>query len=300
MMAVECKQLTKKYGRFDAVKQLSFNIEENKITGLIGPNGAGKTTLLKVLAGFLYETSGDVRVFSENPFNNLFVSANSILIDDHMVFPEKLTLLEILEAADRFYENWNMTLAKRLFNYFSFDKRQLHRNLSKGKTSTFNAIVGLASRCALTMFDEPTVGMDAAVRQDFYRALLKDYLAYPRTMIISSHYLNEIEDLLEDVLLIKQGEKRLQVSIEDLQTYAIGLTGEKTQVETLIDHVHVLHERQIDKESVYVVIENNHSSLFLEQARRTHVNVSSVSPSDVCVYLTNETVGGIDDVFDQA
>ena len=300
MLAVQCDQLTKRFGRFEAVKQLSFQIEANKITGLIGHNGAGKTTLLKILAGFLYESNGDVQVFSEQPFNNVFVSANSILIDDDMIFPEKLTLKEILEEAQQFYESWDMTLARRLFNYFAFDDRQFHSHLSKGKKSTFNAIVGLASHCALTMFDEPTVGMDAAVRQDFYRALLKDYLAHPRTIIISSHYLNEIEDLLEDVLLIKNGEKRLHLPIETLQTYALGLSGSVEQVEALVGSDTVLHRRQVDHDHVYVVIENNHSSLFLEQAQKVGIKVSSISPSDLCVYLTNETVGGIDDVFDQA
>src|SRR5699024_11425877 len=96
-----------------------------------------------------------------------------------------------------------MTCIQLLIKYNSHNVRHFYSNYTKGKKSTFNAIVGLASHCALTMFDEPTVGMDAAVRQDFYRALLKDYLAHPRTIIISSHYFNEIEDLLEDVLYIK-------------------------------------------------------------------------------------------------
>jgi len=298
--AVECSQLTKRYGQFEAVKQLSFSIEENKITGLIGHNGAGKTTILKILAGFLYETSGEVKVFSEKPFNNLFVSANSILVDDGMYFPETLTLKEILEEAERFYENWDMKLALRLFEYFSFDERQLHNHLSKGKKSTFNAIVGLASRCALTMFDEPTVGMDAAVRQDFYRALLKDYLAHPRTIILSSHHLDEIEDLLEDVLLIKGGEKYLHLPIEELQQYALGLSGKKAHVDTLLSGREVIHKREIDMDNTYVVVRNNNSTLFLEEARQLGVKVSSVAPSNVCVYLTNKTVGGIDDVFDEA
>src|SRR5690625_885506 len=210
MNIIECNQLTKSYGQLKALDHLSITIQENKITGLIGRNGAGKTTLLKTLAGYWRETSGEVKVFSEKPFDNLNVSANAIFIDDQIKFPESLTLMEILKQGENFYERWDMGFAKRLFKYFSFDEKQVHNNLSKGKISTFNVIFGLASRCALTMFDEPTTGMDAAVRKDFYRALLKDYLANPRTIIISSHHLDEIEDLLEDVLLIDQGNKYLR------------------------------------------------------------------------------------------
>src|SRR5699024_6736550 len=106
------------------------------------------------------ESSGDVKVFSEKPFNNLFVSSNTILIDEHMSFPDTLTLREILKFAGRFYENWDMSFAKRLFNYFNFDEQEIYKNLSKGKKSTFNSIVGLSTRCALTLLDEPITGMD--------------------------------------------------------------------------------------------------------------------------------------------
>lgn len=294
MNVIECHQLTKAYGSFKALDDLSLTIEEKKITGLIGRNGAGKTTLLKILAGYWRETSGDVKVFSERPYNNLFVSANTILIDDQMKFPDTLPLLNILEEAGRFYENWDMAFAKRLFHYFDFHERQVHNSLSKGKKSTFNVILGLAARCALTLFDEPTTGMDAAVRKDFYRALLKDYLAHPRSIIMSSHHLDEIEELLEDIVLVKDGKTYLHLSIDELKEYAIGLTGRPEIVEQWIYDKEVLYSNQINQTTSYVVVKNN---IPIEKAERLGIEVSSVSPSDVCVYLTNKTKGGIDDVF---
>ena len=137
MNAIEVNQLTKTFGSFKALDELSFQIKENTITGLIGRNGAGKTTLLKIAAGFLRKTSGDIRVLNEQPFNNLKVSANMIFIDDNMNFPTALTLQELLEAAGSFYENWDDELATRLFNYFSFDPKGSHYHLSKGMTSMF-------------------------------------------------------------------------------------------------------------------------------------------------------------------
>lgn len=295
MRVIECEGLIKKQGQLKAINDLSFTIEENTITGLIGRNGAGKTTLLKVLAGFWRATAGDVKVFSEGPFNNLLVSANSIYIDDQMDFPTSLTIKEILDEAGRFYEKWDKQLAGRLFDYFSFHPNQIHNNLSKGKMSTFNMIIGLASRCALTMFDEPTTGMDAAVRKDFYRALLKDYIAHPRTIIISSHHLEEVEDLLEDVLLIENGEKHLHLPMDELKQYAVGLTG---RTEIILQWTHdkeVIFKESIGNDTTYIVVRNDY--LPVDQAKRLGIKISPVSSSDLCVYLTNKTKGGIDDVF---
>lgn len=297
MKVIECKDLTKTYFRRKVLNNLSFTIEENTITGLIGRNGVGKTTLLKIIAGFIKETSGDIEVFSERPFDSINVSLNSIFVDDQMSFPPALQLYELLGEANRFYPNWDMELAKRLINYFSFDLKHYHNRLSKGKTSTFNAIVGLAARPSLTIFDEPTTGMDAAVRKDFYRALLKDYIAHPRTIIISSHHLDEIEDLLEDVLLIKDGRNHLHMPMEELKEWGIGLKGETTVIQELVKDREIVYEKLIGGNTLYVVVRNDFSEADLQKAKFAGVEMTAVSPSDLCVYLTNETKGGIDDVF---
>ncbi|MFS0779607.1 ABC transporter ATP-binding protein [Neobacillus sp. 3P2-tot-E-2] len=297
MNIIECRSLTKVYGATKALNNLSFEIQENKITGLIGRNGAGKTTLLKIIAGYFRETSGEIKVFSERPFNNLLVSANVIYINDQMNFPAALSLKEILDFSSTFYENWNHELAERLFDYFSFQPTQQYNNLSKGMKSTFNMIVGLSARCALTMFDEPTTGMDAAVRKDFYRALLKDYIDYPRTILLSSHHLDEIEDLLEDVLLIKDGKELLHIEVEDLKGWGIGVQGPTTAVKEWIKNRDVIHSKNIGLDRMYAVAKNIISESDKQHAQASGLLITAVSTSDVCVYLTSKTKGGIDDVF---
>lgn len=298
-MVVECKGLTKTYARKNVLNDLSFTIEENKITGLVGRNGAGKTTLLKIIAGFIKESAGEIKVFSERPFNSLNISVNSIFVDDNMSLPPALQLGELLEVGASFYPNWDRQLANRLFKYFSFDPKQYHNKLSKGKTSTFNMIFGLAARCPLTLFDEPTTGMDVAVRKDFYRALLKDYIAYPRTILLSSHHLDEIEDLLEDVLLIKEGKKHLHLPISDLKEWAIALKGPTEEVLDLIDGKEIIFESYMGINSLYAVVKNDLTESLLSKARIKGLEVSPVRSSDLCVYLTNEANGGIDDVFNE-
>jgi ABC-2 type transport system ATP-binding protein len=300
MKVIECKALTKMYDGKEALQNITFSIEPNTITGLIGRNGAGKSTLLKLLAGNIRETSGEIRVFGEKPFNSLKVSANSIFLDDNMVFPMTLNLEEILKACALFYNNWDSGLAKRLFEYFSFHPKFRYQHLSKGRKSTFNMIVGLASRAPLTIFDEPTTGMDRAVRQDFYRALLIDYMDYPRTIILSSHLLDEIEDLLEEIILLKNGEKLLHMPVSDLKNYAVGLEGPNEAVQRIIQNKNVLYKRTVGIHQLYAVVENDLQHNEREELRKAGIVLSAVSAEDVCMYLTNPTKGGIDDVFDRS
>lgn len=161
-------------------------------------------------------------------------------------------------------------------------------------------IVGLAARCPLTIFDEPTTGMDAAVRKDFYRALLKDYLAYPRTIIISSHHLEEMEDILEDVLLLKDGQVLLHLPIAELKEWAVGLTGKKSTIEEWTHNREILYQKYVGPDSAYVVVKDDFSEASKQEARRAGVDISPVSCSDLCVYLTARNRGGIDDVFNEA
>lgn len=295
MWIVECEDVTKKIIGRKALNQLSLKIEKNKMTGLIGRNGAGKTTLMKILAGYWYETSGRVEVFSQRPFNNLLVSANTIYIDDQMTYSHTLTLEDILKEAKRAYPNWDAVLADRLFDYFSFHPKSRHDSLSKGMKSTFNMIIGLASRCELTMFDEPTIGMDASVRKDFYRALLKDYLNHPRSIIISSHHLEEIEDVLEDIILIDNGKLFLHESMDDLKEYAQGISGRTEILVPMLSEEEVIYQRQIGNNTTYAVVKTD--SIVVEKAKQFGMDIASVTPNDLCIYLTAKEKGGIDDVF---
>lgn len=299
MNVVECSGLTKTFGSTRAVKDLSFSLAHNKITGLIGRNGAGKTTLLKMIAGYLLPNTGNLQVFSENPFNSIKVTTNLVYVDDDMVLPASMNLSDLLESVSSFYEHWDDKLAKGLFEYFNLNPRQYHINLSKGMRSTFNMILGIAARCPLTIFDEPTIGMDAAVRKDFYRALLKDFMQHPRTIILSSHLLNEIHGILDDILLLKEGEKNLQMPMDELKEYAVGLQGKEGTITELTRTTEVFYQKKLGKDSVYAAVRNRYSEEELHMARLKGVDVSSVATDDLCVYLTAKHKGGIDDVFDR-
>ncbi|SDN80471.1 ABC-2 type transport system ATP-binding protein [Psychrobacillus sp. OK028] len=294
MNVIDCQKVSKDFRRTNALEDITFQLTEQKITGLIGRNGAGKTTLLKILAGLTKHRSGEVNVFGKSPYNNLMVSENSILVDDQMTFPDSLTLEEVLQSAPAFYKRWDTEFASRLFQYFKLNPKQQHSKLSKGAKATFNMIFGLSTRCELTMFDEPTNGMDEAVRSDFYRALLKDYIAHPRSILISSHHLAEIEQLLEDILLIHKGRVVLHQSLDEVKEYAVAVQGLIADVERWTVGEEIIHSKRIDDQRLYVVVKNNSK---LERARIEGASIQTLAASEVCMYVTSETKGGIDDVF---
>lgn len=296
MTAIEFTNVSKSFRTQKVLDEMNFNIQQGVLTGIIGRNGVGKTTLMKMIAGFTEETSGTVQVFGEKPFNSLKVSANMIFIDDAMGFPDALTLTDILKECERFYANWDAILANKLMEHFIFHKGARHRHLSKGKKSTFNAIVGLAAHCPLTIFDEPTTGMDAAVRKDFYRALLKDYIAHPRTILLSSHHIEEIEDVLEDVLLIHEGVAHFHGPITDLQEMFIKLSGPAERLSHYTEGKNVIEMKKVASTSEWVV-ENSFSSNVLVRMKADGIHISPVSANDAYIALTNQTRGGIDDVF---
>lgn len=291
---IQCHNVSKKYRSTTALADVTVSVPEHAIVGLVGRNGAGKTTLLKIIAGYLRPTSGEVSVFEQQPFDNLFVAANSILIDDSMVFPEVLALGEILDSCQRFYPNWDDLIARRLMTYFEFNENTYYYELSKGKKSTFKIIIGIATRAPLTLFDEPTSGMDRSVRQDFYRALLKDYLQHPRTIIISSHHIEEIEHLLAQLILIDNGKVRLHLPMDDIRDYAIGIKGEHEKVREWLKGKDVLYEEEIGIDDYYAVVtKENH----LPSAEANGFAISAIPAADLAVYLTKKTKGVIDDVY---
>ena len=287
---IRCEQLQKRYGKKVILSSVSFEIEAPKIVGLIGRNGVGKSTLLKLLAGHLKPSNGRVEVVGQKAFQNLTVAANTILIEDEMTFPSTLTLKEIFEVAPRFYANFELDLALELLKFSGIAEKNYHHQLSKGQKAAFNLIYGIASRSAVTLLDEPMNGMDETIRDDMYRVILKDFLAYPRIIIISSHYLNEMEHLIEDILLLHEGQVELFAPVDEVQNIAVKLVGQKENVAPHLANVDVLLTRENGPLFEAIVRSN---TLPLPE----HVRMQNLSASDVCKVLTTSKGGSIDDIY---
>ena len=178
---VRTTNLNKHYGKNHALSDLSVTISENSITGLIGRNGSGKTTLMKILAGLLDKTSGEARVFGEQPMDNLSVLNKMVYTYHDMAYDPKLSLKTILTAYKTMFAGFDSEFADKLMKYFELNGKMKYKSLSQGMGSIFNFLCALSCRTTLTMLDEPVLGMDVTVRKSAYEILLRDL---PNTRVL--------------------------------------------------------------------------------------------------------------------
>jgi ABC-2 type transport system ATP-binding protein len=238
---ISVRGLTKRFGTVTAVNDASFDIQPNTITGLLGRNGAGKTTIMQVLTGQDFATAGDIRVFGEAPAENARVLSRISFIKESQRYPEDFKPKHVFQSAPWFFENWDEDFAAQLVEEFRLPINRKIKKLSRGQLSAVGVIVGLASRAPLTFFDEPYLGLDAVARQLFYDRLLEDYAEHPRTVVLSTHLIDEVAQLLEHVLVLDSGSILIDEPAESLRGSATTVVGTRVAVEAFVSGRDVLH-----------------------------------------------------------
>lgn len=231
--AVAVRELSKAYGDMKALDGVSFSVGEGVICGLLGRNGAGKTTALQLITGHALPSGGSVEVFGRRPFEDRAAMESLCFIREGQCYPENYTVAMVLGSATDLLPGWDADYAAKLIDRFDLPLRRRVRKLSRGMTSALGIVLGLASRAPLTVFDEPYLGLDAVARQVFYDELLADYADHPRTVILSTHLIDEVSDLLEHVVLIDKGQVLLDDTTENLRRRAIVATGPADEVDRL-------------------------------------------------------------------
>ena len=238
---IEATRLTKTFGAFTAIDDVSFTIEENKIYGLLGRNGAGKTTIMQLLTGQDFASGGAITVYGQSPVENANVLANVSFIKESQKYPDNFKPKHVFAAAPTFFANWSKELADELITAFRVPLNRDIKKLSRGQLSAVGVIVGLASRAPITFFDEPYLGLDAVARQLFYDRLLEDYAEHPRTIILSTHLIDEVSDLLEHVILIDEGRILIDTDAEELRGSASTVVGKAADVAAFVEGRTILH-----------------------------------------------------------
>ncbi|WP_372595485.1 ABC transporter ATP-binding protein [Actinotalea sp.] len=227
---VEVQDLTKSFGSLAAVDEVSFHVREHAITGLLGRNGAGKTTLMQLITGQEFATTGRIRLFGAPPMENAAALSRTCFIKESQTYPDGFKGSHVLRVASWVFPHWDEALARDLVAEFRVPLDRKMKKLSRGQASAIGVVVGLASRAELTIFDEPYAGLDAVARQAFYDRLLADYAEHPRTVIMSTHLIDEVADLLEHVLVIDEGRLIIDASAEDLRGSATTVSGRRAEV----------------------------------------------------------------------
>jgi ABC-2 type transport system ATP-binding protein len=242
---IEVRGLTKRFGSVTAVDDATFSVAENKIYGLLGRNGAGKTTLMQLLTGQDFASAGDISVFGQSPVENASVLQRVSFIKESQRYPDDFRPKHVFKSAPWFFSNWDADFAEQLIADFRVPLNRRIKKLSRGQVSAIGVIVGLASRAPLTFFDEPYLGLDAVARQIFYDRLLEDYSEHPRTVVLSTHLIDEVSNLLEHVLVIDDGSIVIDQDAEQLRGTAATVVGTRTAVDAFVEHRQVLQREGI-------------------------------------------------------
>lgn len=288
---VEVRSVSQRFDAVTALDGLSLSLNGGKIHGLLGRNGSGKSTLLSVIAAFRKPTEGAVFVDGEPVFENPRKTREITLIREAGDTVEGSETVETaLSYAGFMRPRWDSAYAKQLADRFELPRASRIAKLSRGQRSALGIVLGLASRSPLTMFDESYLGLDAPSRYLFYDELLADYIRHPRTIIVSTHLIEEVSSLFEEVVIIDRGRMLIHEEREQLLARGATVTGPAPQVDQFVDGHTILTSRQLGPTKA-VTIFGSLSDADRTRAAQAGLELGAVALQDLFVHLT-QTIGG--------
>jgi ABC-2 type transport system ATP-binding protein len=215
---VDVTNLSRSYGEKTALDGVSFRAGAGQVYGLVGSNGAGKTTLLKHLLGLLRATSGSVRVFGRDPVvDPVGVLSRVGYLSEDRELPEWMRVEELMRYTQAFHPTWDASYARELLETFALDPAKKIKDLSKGMRAQAGLIAAVAYRPELLILDEPSSGLDAVVRRDILDAIVRAVADDGRTVIFSSHLLDEVERMSDHVTMMQLGRVTLSGALDDVR-----------------------------------------------------------------------------------
>lgn len=288
--AVECINLSKSYGKLEAVKDVSFSLDEGKIYGLLGRNGTGKTTLLNLICAQIMRDSGKINVFGEEVFENERALENICLVKEKDLKTEDYKVSRIFNIAGILYKYWDEEYKNQLVKEFKLDTKKKYKNLSRGFKSVVGIIIGLASKAKITIFDEPSLGLDAAVREKFYNMLLQEYERSNRTFILSTHLIDEVSSLFEEVIILQDGQLLIHEEMGKLLEKAYFLSGKEETIMQLTKSKKIIHKEFFGATAIVGVLDE-FGREGINNLKNNNIEVSSMPLQKLFIYLTEEVEG---------
>ena len=217
MATIEARGLRKAFDTTIALDGINLRVEEGRILGLIGPNGAGKTTALNAVLG-LTDYQGELRVLGRNPWTEReLVMRDVCFIADVAVLPRWMRVSQMLDYVAGVHPRFDRTKAEGFLAKTTIKRQSKVRQLSKGMVAQLHLAIVMAIDARLLVLDEPTLGLDILYRKQFYDSLLNDYFDRTRTIVVTTHQVDEIQDVLTDLMFIDRGRIVLECSMEEFE-----------------------------------------------------------------------------------
>ena len=231
---IEIKNVTKDYKDVRALDNVTLTFEENKIYGLLGRNGAGKSTLLNIMTDKVFPSQGEVFVDGEKVSENNNALGKIFQMNEKNYYPEGMRVYEVFKWTKMFYSDFDSDSAFEMAEQFKLNTKSKIKSLSTGYASIFKAIVALCSNAKYIFLDEPVLGLDANHRDLLYKIIIDRYSKNPCTIIISTHLIEEVSSVVEDIVIIHQGKILVKDSCESLLSTGYTITGKIDNVDEFI------------------------------------------------------------------
>ena len=231
MNAIQIKNITKRYKDVTALDDVSFAFEFGKIYGFLGRNGAGKTTLINIIANRIFADQGEILIDGIPAKENMGVHKKIFCMSEADLYDRDLKVKDHFKWTNRFYTDFDLKKAFELSEKFNLDTNKRFKALSKGYQSIFKLIIALSLNVPYVIFDEPVLGLDANHRELFYNLLLKEFENNERTLIIATHLIEEVSNIIEEVVLIDKGKILVQETVEELLEKGYSVSGAAQEVD---------------------------------------------------------------------
>ena len=260
MACIEARGVRKTYGATKALDGMDLRVEEGRILGLIGPNGAGKTTALNAILG-LTPYEGELRVLGRNPWTERELLMRDVsFISDVAVLPRWIRVWQLLDYVAGVHPQFDRAKAEGFLAKTTIQRTSKVRELSKGMVAQLHLAVVMAIDARLLVLDEPTLGLDILYRKQFYDSLLNDYFDRSRTIVVTTHQVEEIQDVLTDLIFIREGRIVLSCSMEEFAArYAEVLV--RPEQAAAARALKPIHERQVFGQTVLLFDGANRAQL---------------------------------------
>ncbi len=286
--SIQTNHLQKCYGKKQVLENLNLELHENQIIGLIGANGSGKTTFFKMCVGLEVITGGTIRILGGDPWRDMAINSEIIYsMHDLPVVPTE-KLKKILNYYEIAYPHFDRRFADKMMDLFELPRNKNCKQLSQGTKSMFHFICAMAARCQVTLLDEPFIGIDIEKRKLAYEILLRDYMEHPRTFVISSHNLAELDGVLSEMVLIHQGKLVFYEEIDTVREMLCRVSGSAEEITDFANGLaqDKILQRESGELGDALILRGSAGSDLSVRAKQAGLSVESVSPEDVCVYLT--------------
>lgn len=224
-MAIEINNVTKRFGSVTALDNVSAVFEKDRIYGLLGNNGAGKTTLMNIITNRLYATAGEVLIDGESAFDNDRALEKVFMMGEANMYPDGMKVKKAFSVTSAFHPGFDPEKATDLAGKFGLNVNKKINSLSTGYASIFRLVLALSVNTPYLLLDEPVLGLDAQHRDMFYRFLMEKYTEIPCTVVISTHLIHEIENIVEHAVIIKDGRIIQDENMDELMAGAYTVSG---------------------------------------------------------------------------